>query len=46
MGQTLKDKAIRIVNATRQRINKEKNPDKKWRLIIIKREFDKLADQL
>jgi len=44
--ETIKDKAIRIVNATRKRINKEKDLDKKWRLIIIKREFDKLADQL
>jgi len=44
-GET-KKKVLRIVAATVKRINKETDPDKKYKLKIIKHEFSKLADDL
>jgi len=44
-GRT-KDMAQRIITSTTKRINQEEDPDRKYKLKIIKTEFSKLIDQL
>jgi hypothetical protein len=42
----IKQKVQLIISATVRRINKEKDPDKKWKYKIINHEFQKLRDDL
>jgi hypothetical protein len=42
----IKQKVQSIIGATVKRINREKDPDKKWKYKIIKHEFQKLRDDL
>lgn len=43
---SLKKMAIQIVSSTTKRLNKETDQDKKYKLKIIRSEFNKLADEL
>lgn len=42
----IKTKVQAIITATIKRMNREKDPDRRWRLKIIKSEFSKLRDEL